>query len=87
MRFEGSAISSRPSNVIEPVRRADDAHDRFERRRLAGAVAAEQGHDLARVNLEVDAVQDVRFAVPGVQVLDAEQGRLRARLQAWPAPI
>ena len=41
-------ISSRPSNRTEPVRLADDAHDRFQRRGLAGAVAAEQRHHLAR---------------------------------------
>ena len=58
---------------------ADDAHDRLQRRGLAGAVAAEQGDDLARGDVEVDAVQDVRFAVPGVQVADRQQ---RAGLRA-----
>ena len=38
---------------------ADDAHDRFERRRLACAVAPEQGHDLALAHVEIDAVQNV----------------------------
>ena len=52
---------------------ADDAHDRLEGRRLAGAVAAEQGDDLARPHLEIDAVEDVRFAVPGVQPGNGER--------------
>ena len=38
----------------------------LQRRRLAGAVAAEQRHHLALAHVEVDAVQDVRLAVPGV---------------------
>ena len=40
----------------------------LQRRGLAGAVAAEQRHHLARAHLEVHAVQDVRLAVPGVEV-------------------
>src|SRR5262249_54896821 len=36
-----------------------DPHDRLERRRLAGAVAAEQGHRLAGAYLEIDAVEHV----------------------------
>ena len=51
----------------------DDAHDRLQRRRLAGAVAAQQRHQLAAADLEAHAVQDVRFAVPGLQAVDLEQ--------------
>lgn len=40
----------------------------------AGAVAAQQRDHLARLNVDVDTVQDVRFTVPGVQVLDADGG-------------
>src|SRR5581483_3776866 len=58
----------------------DDAHDRFERRRLADAVAAEQRHDLARAHLEIDAVQDVGFAVPGVEALHLEERSAGNRL-------
>ena len=54
---------------------ADDAHDRFQRRRLAGAIAAEQRHHLAGQNLEGGAVQHMGFAVPGLQPFDREQGR------------
>ena len=49
---------------------ADDAHDRLERRGLAGAVSPEQGHDLALAHVEIDAMQDVQFVVPGLQALD-----------------
>ena len=44
----------------------DDAHDGFQRRRLARAVAPEQGYDFAGTNVEIDAMQNVRFAVPGL---------------------
>src|SRR6185369_11607519 len=40
-------------------RRRPQSHDRSERRRLAGAVAAEEHRHLARRHVEVDAVQDV----------------------------
>src|SRR6185312_14743192 len=54
---------------------ADNAHDRLQRRGLAGAVAAEQCHHLARLHIEADAMQHVRFPVPGLQVLYREQRR------------
>ena len=63
---------------------ADDAHDRFQGRGLAGAVAAEQRDHFALPHVEDRAVQDVRFAVPGLQVLDRKQGA--ASYQAWPTP-
>src|SRR5262245_50206546 len=44
---------------------SDDPHDRLERRGLAGAVAAEQRHDLASANLERHAMEHMGFAVPG----------------------
>src|SRR5712691_6499922 len=54
---------------------ADDAHDGFQRRGLAGAVAAEQRHHFARKYLERRPVQDVGFAVPRLQGVDREQRR------------
>src|SRR5215813_2762582 len=77
---------------------ADDPHDRFERRGLARPVATEQGHYFACPDLERDAVQDVGFAVPGLQPLDRQErrrfrirhGRPRDRLRArwgWPRPF
>jgi len=51
---------------------ADDAHDRFQGRGLAGAVATEQRHHLAGQNLEAGAVEHMGFAVPGLQSLDRQ---------------
>ena len=83
-RSTAGRSASRPSKRTEPVRLRDDAHDRFQRRGLAGAVAAEQRHHLARLHVESDAVQDVRLAVPGLQVLDREQRRARTSSMAGP---
>ena len=58
--------SRRPRTAIEPSRRGTMPMIDLQRRRLAGAVAAEQRHHLAGRDVEVDAVQDVRLAVPGV---------------------
>ena len=52
---------------------ADEAHDRLQRRRLAGAVAAHQAEDLAGVDGEGEAAQDADRAVAGVEVLDRER--------------
>ena len=45
---------------------AENAHDGAQGRRLAGAVAAEKGRDLALLDREIHAVQHMRLAVPGV---------------------
>src|SRR6185312_9302332 len=50
----------------------DETHDRAKCRRLAGAVAAEQRHDLAFADLERDVEQDMRGPVMAVEVFDAE---------------
>jgi hypothetical protein len=44
-----------------------------QRRRLAGAVAAEQRRDLAVGDIDADAVQDVALAVEGVQPLGGQR--------------
>jgi hypothetical protein len=54
---------------------ADDPHDRFQRRGLAGAVATQQRDHFAGIHIEVDAVKDVGFAVPGLQILDGKNLR------------
>jgi len=54
---------------------ADDPHHRFQRRGLAGAVAPEQGDDLAGIHVEIDAVQDMRLAIPGFEILNRQHGR------------
>ena len=53
--------------------RPDHRAQRAQRRRLAGAVGAEQGRDRALGHAEADAVQHARQAVAGVQVDDVEQ--------------
>ncbi len=70
--FDGSPISSRPSKRTDPVRFRHDAHDRFQGRGLAGPIASEERDNLARIDLEIHPVQDVRLAVPGLQVLDRQ---------------
>src|SRR3990167_6083898 len=50
-----------------------DSHDGLEGCGLAGTVPAQQRHRLARVDLEVHPVQDVRLAVPGVEALHRQE--------------
>src|SRR5262249_56395183 len=47
-------------------------HDRVQRRRLAGAVRADQADDLARVHLEREAANGVHRSVADVDALDRE---------------
>src|SRR5437588_4519336 len=81
-------------DVAEPDRAQatrHDPHDRLERRRLAGAVAAEKRDHLALRHLKLHAVQDVRFAVPGVEAAHLQErfshgprrGRLRRPAGSW----
>ena len=71
IRFGAQARSSpAPLKLMLPLAPRHQAHDRLHRRGLAGAVAAEQGHHLALAHVEVDAVQNVALAVPGVQAAD-----------------
>ena len=78
MALDGRPISSRPSKRHRTAAVLDDPHDRLQRRCLADAVASEQRHHLAGPHVERDAVQDVRFAIPGFELVDGEQ-RARAR--------
>ncbi len=54
----------------------DDAADRLQERRLAGAVRAEQRHDLALDEFHVDAVQHAPAGVPGLDTAEQEQRAL-----------
>src|SRR5690348_8076072 len=54
--------------MVEPV-------DRAKRRRLAGAVRADERDDLAVVDLDRDALERVDRAVVGVDVLELEDER------------
>ena len=56
-------VMSRPSKMIAPLARLDEAGDRLEQRRLAGAVGAEQRDDLALVDLEVDVEEHLHAVV------------------------
>src|SRR5580700_9246483 len=74
----GNAIRGKPHKLgpVEADRALalrDDAHDRAQGRSLAGAVPTEEGDDLALLDREIDAVQDMRLTVPGMQVFDAQQ--------------
>ena len=55
------------------VARPNEAHDGFQRRAFADAVAAEEADHLAGTDMKRNAVQDVAFAVIGVHVLDQDQ--------------
>jgi hypothetical protein len=59
--------------IVEP-------RDGAQGRGLAGAVAAEQGEDLAFVHVEADALHDVALAVVGMHVVDREEGRRGGRM-------
>jgi hypothetical protein len=50
------------------------SHDRFHGGGLAGAVAPQQGNDLAFPDLEIDTVQDMAFAIPGIQAVYLKHG-------------
>ena len=58
-----------------PVFELRQTQNGVDHRRLAHAVAPDQGHTLARVHMQVQAVQDVGRAVVGVYVLQIQQGR------------
>ena len=58
----------------------DDAGDRLQERGLAGAVGAEQGDDLALVDLEVDAEEHLHVAVGHVEARGRAAASSLARL-------
>jgi hypothetical protein len=53
------------------------AEDRHHQRRFAGTVGADQRHDLAGIDLDVDALQRLDLAVGGMKTADREQGNGR----------
>ena len=75
-------IISLSSKRTEPVRLPMIPITDFKRRGLSGAVAAEQRDHLAGVHVEIDAVQDVGLAVPGLQILNRQYRRAGARRDA-----
>ena len=72
----GSAVMSLAVEDDAALARARIAEDRHHQRRLAGAVGADQGDDLALVDVEVDALERHDVAVEG---LDAAHGRRERR--------
>ena len=76
---------SRPSKKMAPPIGSTDAADGLEQRRLAGAVGAEQGDDLALPHLEVDAEEHLHLVVGDVDAAAQSSGPLagsaRARLE------
>ena len=75
MRSGASATISCPLKRIEPLRWGMSPMIDFIVVDLAGAVAADQGDDLARPHIEADAAQDLRVAVGGFEVADLKHGR------------
>ena len=63
-RRSDSSINIDPADVDRAARRAEDAGDHPQRRRLPGAVGAEKSEQLAFRHFEVDAVDGGEAAVP-----------------------
>ena len=82
----GHAVQRQAQQILAVERMepsaAEDAHDRAQGRRLAGPVAAEQRDRLALADVEIDAVQHLALAVPGLQVADFESRARSAMLGA-----
>ena len=69
--MSGKPIASRHGDADGALRR-HLAHDRLHGGGATDAVAAEQAHDFAGGDVEIDAVQDVALAVIGVEIPDLE---------------
>ena len=65
-------------NAHRAVARMGQTDQAAQRRRFAGAVAAEQCDDLALPHLQADAVQDVALAVIGVEAFRLEHDAAHA---------
>src|SRR3989304_6061255 len=61
----GGRRAAPPREGARPRPRGEQAADRLEGRRLAGAIRADQGDDLALANLEGDALEGAELAVAG----------------------
>ena len=57
---------------LDGAMRDNFAHDRLAGGRSPHPVAAQKGDDLALLNVQVHPLQDVRFAIIGVQIVDFE---------------
>ena len=74
MRCAGMRVISVSLNRILPRLAGVSPMIERDQGRLADAVAAQQGDDLPRLQLERHALQDVAVAVVGMDVLDAQHG-------------
>ena len=63
-RPRARSSTSKPSTVARPSRRRDERGQQPDRRRLAGAVRAEEAEDLAAADLEVHAADRPQVAEP-----------------------
>jgi hypothetical protein len=72
MRCDGQPAIASPE-ADRPGARRQEAEDGADRRRLAHAVAAEQRHDLARADREVDPEEHLARAIGGLEPADVEQ--------------
>ena len=61
-----------PSKAIEPLHGLISPGCRFQQRGFAGAVAAEQGNDLAAIDLQARAIEDLHAAIAANEVLDLQ---------------
>ncbi len=66
--------------ALEPDRAltlAQNAHDRQQGRGLSRAIAAQKRHHLAFGHVEFDAVQNVAFAIPAIEIAHRQHGARR----------
>jgi hypothetical protein len=70
VRRRGRHVLARKRDPAAPV---DEAHQRTQRGRLTDAVTTEERGDAAFGDVEVDALQDVRFAEIDVQIADRQE--------------
>ena len=66
-----------PQQLDAPAADGEEAKDGLEEGGLAGAVGADDGHDLGLVEDEGDAVEDLHFPVAGDHAFSLEHGRHR----------
>src|SRR5207247_9381576 len=83
LRAEPVGATAREDDLAGAAHRS---RDRSQRRRLAGAVRAEDGRDLALGHGERDAVQCLHLAVARLDRLQLEQAHVSAPAPAKPAP-
>ena len=86
MRSSDRPISSRPSKRTEPVRWPTMPMIDFSVVVLPAPLRPSSVTTSPARTSKVDAMEDVRLAVPGLQAFDREQ-RLGVGAQSWPTPI